>query len=118
MFVFPPGERGVYEGSAQDLYGFRKQNAMAFEQEFAGRLIDLSGNVSAVHPDAIVMLNGDAAPWTVKCRFDPNDKDATAALAKLKVGDPVRILGRYRGKEHWRSPSGFLDLDDCELVSP
>jgi hypothetical protein len=96
--------------TARDLFRAYETNAIAADQQYKGKLLEVSGTVDSIGKDILdspyVTLSTDAYIFSVQCMLTRSD---TSAAARLTPGRSITVIGRNAGK------LGNIILRDCSI---
>ncbi|MCZ2343465.1 MAG: OB-fold putative lipoprotein [Bacteroidales bacterium] len=81
--------------TAQEVYAAYKDNEIAADQKYKGKVLEMSGTVDGVKPDHIELKAGNVFAQ-VNIYFADSEK---AKAAKLAKGSHVTVRGKCGGKQ-------------------
>ena len=98
-----------FKVTAVDMMAEWYENEIKWENKYMGKIGEVSGSIQSIgldySKDAYIQLNTGDILWQVKCVFPDSNE-----IVELSEGDDVT----FKGKVH--STSGYIQLEDCQLV--
>lgn len=97
--------------SAKELTRAYDENELAADQKYKGKLLSVSGTVSSIAEtlgNVTVQLEGHEFMQSVMCSFEEEQK---ANVARLKKGQPIKLLGTGDGK----TLGLYVGLEECRI---
>jgi hypothetical protein len=100
---------------AEQLVDDYKKNEIGAVERYEGKVVRIKGEVNSIDKGLLgglsITLDGSFM-WgaDVVCEFD---KSHAAALAKLRTGDDVAVIGRVEGR--FMNSGGDVKVEDCRL---
>lgn len=100
------------EITAAELYAAYDENEIAADAKYTGKMLKITGIVDDISKDILdrvyITLKTNELFNSIQCYFVSSS--AIEAVAQLKEGDEVVVVGKCKGKNVFN-----VDIEDCEI---